>query len=98
MNIYTLDNPKPDSENFQTLYQTKKIKIEAIRSYLLTPGEIYDQAEDEWVVLIRGTAQLRVENKIVNLEEGESFFLPKHTIHQVLYTSKDALWVAVFSS
>lgn len=98
MNIYTLKKPKPDAECFATIHQTKNIKIEAIRSHLLQPGEIYDQEQDEWVVLIRGHAQLRVTEKIIELEEGESIFLPKHTEHQVLSTSEDALWLGVFSS
>lgn len=98
MNIYTLQNPKPDLESFTTLYQNKNIKIEAIRSHLVQPGKIYNQEQDEWVVLIRGNAQLRVDNKVVGLKEGDSFFLAKHTIHQVLFTSQDALWLGVFSS
>jgi cupin 2 domain-containing protein len=98
VNIYALQNPKPDFETFATLYQNKTIKIEAIRSHLLQPGKIYDQEQDEWVVLIRGNAQLRVEDKVVGLKEGESIFLPKHTLHQVLSTSIDALWLGVFSS
>lgn len=97
MNIYTLENPKPDSECFTTLHENKNIKIEAIRSHLLQPGDIYNQEQDEWVVLIRGHAQLRVAEKILELGEGESLFLPKHTKHQVLSTSEDALWLGVFS-
>jgi cupin 2 domain-containing protein len=98
VNIYTLQNPKPDTECFTTLYHTKNVKIEAIRSHLLAPGSIYNQEQDEWVVLIQGHAQLRVGDKIVELGKGESFFLPKHTVHQVLSTSEDALWLGVFSN
>jgi cupin 2 domain-containing protein len=98
VNIYTLKNPKPDSEQFATLHQKHGIKIEAIRSHLLHPGEVYDQDEDEWVVLIRGNAQLLIQQKVLNLREGDSVFLPKHTPHQVLSTSGDALWLGVFSS
>jgi hypothetical protein len=65
VNIYTLQNPKPDAECFTTLHQNKNLKIEAIRSHLLQPGEIYNQAQDEWVVLIRGHAQVRVEVDII---------------------------------
>lgn len=98
MNIYAIKNPKPDTEQFVTLHQNNGIKIEAIRSYLLHPGEVYNQKEDEWVILIRGSAQLEVENKILTLREGDSLFLPKYTIHQVLSTSEDALWLGVFNS
>lgn len=98
MNIYALNNPKPNCECFETLHQNKNIKIEAIRSHLIRPGEHYNQKEDEWVVLIRGKAKLRVNETIITLAEGESLFLPKHTPHQVLSTSEDALWIGVFSS
>lgn len=98
MNIYALKNPAPDSESFTTLYQTNTLKIEAIKSHLLAPGEIYYQEENEWVVLLKGDAQLRVEDKTVDLKEGDFLFLAKHTVHQVLSTSKDALWLGVFSS
>lgn len=98
MNIYTLENPAPNTEHFITLHQNNSIKIETIRSHLLQPGELYNQEHDEWVLLIRGRAQLRVDEKVINLEEGESIFLPKHTPHQVLLTSEDALWLGVFSS
>ncbi|MCL4430817.1 MAG: cupin [Epsilonproteobacteria bacterium] len=96
MNIYTLQNPKPDFESFTTLYQNKNIKIEAIRSHLLQPGETYNQEQDEWVVLIRGNAQMKVADKIIQFSEGDSLFLSRHTVHQVLSTSQDALWLGVF--
>lgn len=98
MNLYRLENPKPNSESFTTLHQNNGIKIEAIRSHLLQPGEIYCQKEDEWVVLLRGSAQLQVEEKVIELSQGDSLFLPKQTVHQVLSTSKDALWLGVFSA
>lgn len=98
MNIYALENPEPNSECFATLHQNKNIKVEAIRSHLLQPGEVYNQEEDEWVLLIQGKAKLRVNETIITLAKGESLFLPKQTPHQVLSTSEDALWIGVFSS
>lgn len=98
MNLYTLPDPASGKESFFPLHQSKGLKIEAIRSRLSEPGEHYNQEDDEWVVLIRGEASLEVEGKIYALREGDSLFLPKHTRHQVLSTSDDALWLAVFSS
>jgi cupin 2 domain-containing protein len=96
-NLYRQEEPVENSEIFSTLFQNNSFKIESIRSWLKTPGEIYNQEQDEWVVLIRGNSQLYVKEEIVNLHEGDSLFLPKHTPHQVLHTSKDALWLGVFS-
>ena len=98
MNLYKLPNPSLDTEHFQTLFHNPFLKIEAIRSHLTKAGEWYDQEEDEWVVLIRGNAQLQVKNEVVTLQEGDSLFLPKRTPHQVLNTSEDALWLGVFYS
>ena len=80
------------------MHQTPALTIEAIRSRLTHPGELYDQQEDEWVILIRGEAQLDVEGNIHTLKAGDSLYLQRHTRHQVLMTSDDALWIAVFSS
>ncbi|MDP1785320.1 MAG: cupin domain-containing protein [Sulfuricurvum sp.] len=98
MNIYALNNPASNTELFHTLYQNKNIRIEAIRSHLTHPGEIYNQKEDEWVLLIRGYAKLLVGERVIELEEGEAIYLPKFTPHQVLSTSEDALWLGVFNS
>ncbi|HEX5623247.1 MAG TPA: cupin domain-containing protein [Sulfuricurvum sp.] len=98
MNLYALNDPKPNTEIFQTLHQHGRLKIEAIRSHLTQPGEVYDQNEDEWVILLRGNAGLKIKDTMVHLQAGECVFLPKHTPHQVLSTSDDALWLAVFSS
>ncbi len=98
MNLYNLPHPSLDTEHFQTLFHNPSFKIEAIRSHLTQPGKWYDQEEDEWVILIQGSAQLQVNDKILTLTHGDSLFLPKHTPHQVLNTSEDALWLGVFQS
>lgn len=98
MNIYAISDPAADTELFVTLHQTQNLKIEAIRSRLVRSGEMYTQEEDEWVILIRGTALLEIEKKEHLLCAGDNLFLPRHTPHRVLSTSDDALWIGVFSS
>jgi cupin 2 domain-containing protein len=99
--IHTL-SPKGElsenSETVSTLFQNGTIKIESIQSWLRTPGEFYDQDQDEWVILLEGEAQLEIENLPLNLKSGDYCFLPRHCAHRVLSTSKNALWLAVFSS
>lgn len=97
MNIYEIAEPAAQMELFVPLHQSSNLKIEAIRSRLSLPGEVYDQAEDEWVVLLRGTARLEIEKKEHLLCAGDHLFLPRHTSHRVLSTSDDALWIGVFS-
>jgi cupin 2 domain-containing protein len=97
-NISNLNEPAENSETFSTLFQNDSLKIETICSWLKTPGEIYDQDRDEWVILLEGEAVLEIDNRVLTLQRGDYFFIPKHRVHRVLSTSKNALWLAVFSS
>ncbi|DAB37856.1 MAG: hypothetical protein A2023_03395 [Sulfuricurvum sp. GWF2_44_89] len=97
-NLYHTETPVPNSEIFTTLFQNRTLKIESIRSRLKTQGEIYNQQEDEWVVLLIGEATLVVNEQRLTLSAGDYCFIPRHTRHQVLSTSSDALWLGVFSS
>ncbi|MFA5215428.1 cupin domain-containing protein [Sulfuricurvum sp.] len=97
MNIYEIEEPERGKETFLLLHQTPTLKIEAIRSRLSVAGVIYDQNEDEWVVLVRGSATMEIQGVKHALKEGDSVFLARHTRHQVLSTSDDAVWIGVFS-
>lgn len=96
-NIYHSREPDENSETFVTVFQNNSLKIESIRSWLKTPGEVYDQEHDEWVLLVRGEAYLQINEQILHLSAGDYCFIPKRTQHQVLSTSNDALWLGVFS-
>lgn len=98
MNIYAIPDPEEGNESFIPLHQTSTLKIEAIRSRLTHAGEEYNQEEDEWVVLIRGSAKMAIGDSEYIFRAGDSFFLERHTRHQVISTSDDALWIGVFSS
>jgi cupin 2 domain-containing protein len=97
-NLYNQISPDENTEVFTTLFQNDSIKIESIRSWLKTPGEIYNQEQDEWVILLEGEAELEIDNQIIILKKGDNFLVPKHTIHRVLSTTKNALWIGVFNS
>lgn len=97
-NLYETADPHENSERFSTLFQNHSIKIETIRSWLKTPGEFYDQNEDEWVLLISGEARLELDTVERTLKAGDYCLIPKHTRHRVLSTSKNALWLGIFSS
>lgn len=97
-NLYTSLEPNENREIFTTLFQNNSLKIESIRSWLKTPGELYNQEEDEWVLLLVGDAKIALKDTEANLQAGDYFFIPRHTLHRVLSTSKDALWLGVFSS
>lgn len=96
-NIYHTQEPKENSETFVTVFQNNSLKIESIRSWLKAPGEVYNQEQDEWVLLVRGEASLQISEQVLNMTKGDCCFIPRHTKHQVLSTSNDALWLGVFS-
>lgn len=97
-NLYEGETPTENNEVFSTLFHNDTLKIESIRSSLKIPGQLYDQNQDEWVLLLKGEAQLEIIDDIRPMRSGDYLFIPKHTPHRVLRTSENALWLAVFSS
>jgi cupin 2 domain-containing protein len=93
-NLYDGEQPT-QGELFKTLSKLRQIKIERILSSNRPDDTLYDQAHDEWVVLVRGTATLEVASETVELEEGDYLVLTAHTPHRVLAASAGALWLAV---
>ncbi len=87
-------------EHFDTLIAAGAIKIERIISIgQTTPaGEWYDQAQDEWVILLQGNATLSyADGSEVDLHPGDYLHLPAHCRHRVEYTSSEppCVWLAV---
>ena len=60
----------------------------------IVPGD-YLQAQDEWVVLLRGSATLVINGEETRLTTGDYLFLPAHTPHSVTQASAGALWLAI---
>lgn len=97
MNIYSI--PKASSEEiFTELLKTPNIKIEQIVSYGQSSPEgfWYDQAENEWVVVLEGAAKIEFEDKMVELKKGEYLNILAHQKHRVAYTTNPTIWLAVF--
>jgi cupin 2 domain-containing protein len=78
------------AEVFDVLLERPTLRIERIVSTgQATPeGEWCDQANDEFVLLVSGTARLRIEGETEDraLEEGDWIFLPAHCRHRVTWT------------
>jgi cupin 2 domain-containing protein len=59
----------------------------------------YDQAEHEWILVLKGKATLNIEgqSKII-LGPGDTLHLPAHTRHRVEWTDPQytTIWLAVF--
>jgi cupin 2 domain-containing protein len=61
-------------------------------------GFWYDQAHDEWVILLRGAAGLAIEGEAERrLAPGDYVYLPAHTRHRVTRTdaAEPTVWLAV---
>jgi cupin 2 domain-containing protein len=55
----------------------------------------YCQEEDEWVVILEGSALLLIKGEEKRVDKGECLFIPAHTRHSVVKTEKGTLWLAV---
>jgi cupin 2 domain-containing protein len=87
------------NEQFDTLLSGKGIRIERIFSYgnITPPDEWYNQAEDEWVLLVTGEAELTFDNGTTcRLHPGDHVMIPAGRKHRVTYTSTPAVWLAIF--
>jgi cupin 2 domain-containing protein len=63
-------------------------------------GQWYDQDRDEWVVLLSGSAGIRVEGQeeVMVLKPGDYVHLPAHQKHRVEWTDAKAatVWLAIY--
>jgi len=82
-------------EQVEELVAVGGVVIEQILSGELDEGIDYDQAFDEWVVLLAGAAVLEVGGDRLDLEPGDWVFLPQGTPHRLVRTTQGANWLAV---
>ena len=86
------------AEQFFPLLRGTGFRLEHIVSHGRAgePGAWYDQAEDEWVVLLRGSATLVFEpEEALSLAAGDALLIPARRRHRVAETSSDAVWLAL---
>lgn len=94
---------QPD-EMMNTLLASGNVQIERIVSYgqASAEGFWYDQEQDEWVIVLRGAAQLTFENQPdpVDMNPGDFVHIPAHVRHRVEWTTPDepTVWLAIHFS
>jgi cupin 2 domain-containing protein len=92
----------PD-ELIDTLLSGGNVRIERIISHGQASPERfwYDQADHEWVAVLKGAAKLRFdgEDQPVELKPGDFINIPAHQRHRVEWTTPDepTIWLAVFN-
>jgi cupin 2 domain-containing protein len=90
------------AEIVESLVASGNVRIERIVSqgHHSSPDFWYDQAENEWVLLVKGEAKLRFEagNELVHLTAGMHVNIPVHQKHRVEWTTEneETIWLAVF--
>lgn len=81
------------------------VRIERIvsRGQCSPPGFWYEQEDNEWVMVVKGEAELRFENvpdgdRTIRLTVGMYVDIPAGVRHRVEWTTPDAdtVWLAVF--
>ena len=88
-------------EMIENLIESNNVRIERIVSnaQLSPDGFWYDQNENEWVILLAGSACIRFDdNSEIILNPFDYLLIPTHRKHRVEWTSKDevTVWLAVF--
>lgn len=94
-NLFEDCSPPSDGERFDVLLTHQNLVVERIVSSAnITPIK-HVQSQDEWVVLVRGEAEIEVAGEAIVLKCGDHLFLPSGTEHMVKSASEGAVWLAV---
>lgn len=87
-------------EIFTELLLTDQVRIERIVSFgqASPEGFWYEQPESEWILLLAGSAQLRLEDRVLDLVPGDYLNIPAGTPHRVEKTAEhgQTVWLAIF--
>ena len=94
MNLFDFPKERLLQEQCLEVLAHKNVRIEKIISQNHTT-DWYDQAEDEWVVLLKGSAAIEYGDNMIMLNEGESAFIPRHKEHRAVSIG-DCIWLCVF--
>lgn len=100
-NIFAEIPANRQREIIETLFRSAHVRLERIvsRGDRSPAGFWYDQEDDEWVILLQGSAGLSfAENEeVVVLHPGDYLAIRSHQKHRVAWTDPDAetVWLAV---
>ena len=103
-NLLSSPCPAPGEERIDQLARGAGWRLERIHSCLASSpdGFWYDQAESEWVLLLRGSARLQFEDEARprDLCVGDSLWISPHRRHRLVATDPEpgSLWLALFST
>ena len=89
------------SEVFEEIISSNSVRIERIvsKGHISPETGWYDQEENEWVIVLQGSARLMFEGgRELCLSTGDHVNIPAHTKHKVSWTDPESptIWLAVF--
>ena len=90
-----------DDKIFETIIDSDGCKIERIisKGHHSLNNYWYDQEKNEWVMVLKGSAGLRLENdnEIIKMMPGDYINIPVHYKHRVEWTDSDieTIWLAI---
>jgi cupin 2 domain-containing protein len=94
--------PELPEEIFDTICATDSVKIERIvsRQHASPEGFWYDQDRNEFVLVVKGSAGLKLEGEddLVVLKTGDYMNIGSHVKHRIEWTdaSCDTIWLSVY--
>ncbi len=100
-NIFAAHNGASAGEIIENILETGQFCVKRIvsRGQATAPGEWLQQADNEWVILLSGAAELCFEHSSANMDmaAGDHVFIPALTRHRVEWTdpSQDSVWLAL---
>ena|SRR3989344_51548 len=85
-------------ELIETILDSSNCKIERIvsKNHKTKAGKWYNQDKNEFILILKGNAELRFENDLAKMKEGDYLIIPAHRRHRVEKTSKETIWLAIF--
>ncbi len=94
-NIYHDSTPPSEGERFETLFKSKNVEIIRIVSSSTIDQEVMCQEEDEWFIMIEGSATIMMGDMKRELVKGDYCFIEAKQVHQVLRVEEGSVWLAV---
>jgi len=100
-NIFNNIPDQLPEELFECIFKRDDVHVERIisKGHITPAGQWYDQAWDEWVLLLQGQATLLYEkdHQTFQLKAGDYLLIPAHTKHRVEWTPPElhTIWLAV---
>ncbi|MBU0966805.1 MAG: cupin domain-containing protein [Proteobacteria bacterium] len=100
-NIFSKIPAELPEELFEKILDQESVTLERIvsRAHATPAGEWYDQEKNEWVILLKGSACLRLADRdeLIVLAPGDYVFLPARLKHRVEWTAPEmeTIWLAL---